>query len=221
MTSIMLIDDEPEIVRFVRRGLEAEGYQVSQATDGANGLLRALTEPTDLLILDLLMPGVDGRTVLGALLAHDPTRRILVLSAAADVQTRLGCLESGAVDFLAKPFSMRELLVRVRLRLAEPVHDSDQLTLRVGNLLLDLGRQQLLVSGRECDLSHREFLLLQHLMRKANAVCSRQELLSDVWGYEFDPGTNIVDVYVRRLRVKLANDSIRTVRNVGYQLRSA
>jgi len=217
----MLIDDEPEIVRFVRRGLEAEGYQVSQATDGASGLLRALTEHADLLILDLLMPGVDGRTVLRSVLAHDPTRRILVLSAAADIQTRLGCLEGGAVDFLAKPFSMRELLVRVRLRLSEPVHDSEQLTLRVGQLLLDLGQRQLWISGRVCDLSHREFLLLQHLMRKANSVCSRQELLADVWGYEFDPGTNIVDVYVRRLRMKLADNSIRTVRNVGYQLLSA
>jgi DNA-binding response OmpR family regulator len=224
MTRILVVDDEPDLLRFVRRALEAEGYRVQTAADGAEGLRLALTTEPDLIVLDLLMPGVDGQAVLSAVLAHDPEMRVLVLSATADVQARIACLERGAVDFLAKPFAVRELLARVRSRLRPDIngngsHAAD--VLRAGGITLDLRARRIQVDGRAIELSQREFLLLQHLMRNANAVCSRQELLSEVWGYDFDPATNVVDVCVGRLRAKMRKDVIQTVRNVGYQLQGA
>ena len=222
MTRILVVDDEPDLLRFVRRALEAEGYQVQTATDGGDGLRLALTTEPDLIVLDLLMPGVDGQAVLSAVLAHDPSTRVLVLSATADVQARIACLERGAVDFLAKPFAVRELLARVRSRLRSDGNGNQVAdVLRVGGITLDLRARRIQVDGRVSELSHREFLLLLHLMRHADVVCSRQELLSEVWGYDFDPATNVVDVYVGRLRAKLRKDLIQTVRNVGYQLQSA
>jgi DNA-binding response OmpR family regulator len=222
MTRILVVDDEPDLVRFVRRAFEAEGYQVLTATEGADGLRLALTEGPDLIVLDLLMPGVDGHAVLSGVLARHPSTRVLVLSAAADVEERVSCLERGAVDFLAKPFAIRELLARVRSRLRSPITEPEgEQQLRVGPMVLDLRVRRLRVEGREVYLSQREFFLLLHLMRNADAVCSRAELLSAVWGYDFDPATNVVDVYVGRLRAKLHKDLIQTVRNVGYQLQSA
>lgn len=216
-----MIDDEPEIVRFVRRALENEGHRVDTCTDGAEGLRRAMTERPDLVVLDLLMPGVNGQAVLGGLLAHDAAQLVLVLSAAADVQTRVECLERGAVDFMPKPFSVRELLARVRTRLRGPAAPKHQAVVRLGGLTLDLGRRELRIRGHACALTHRELLLVQCLMRRAGAPCSRQELLSEVWGYDFDPGTNVVDACVARLRSKLPDDIVRTVRNVGYRLQAA
>jgi DNA-binding response OmpR family regulator len=220
MARILVIDDEPDLVRFVRRALEAEGHHVLTATDGAVGLRMALTEVPDLTILDLLMPGVDGRAVLSGVLASQPAARVLVLSATADLEARIDCLEQGAIDFLGKPFAVRELTARVRSRLREasiaPGHD----VIRAAGVELNIQTRQLRIDGRATALSQREFLLLQHFMRKANTVCSREELLAEVWGYAFDPSTNVVDVYVARLRAKLRRDLIRTVRNVGYQLQS-
>ncbi|HEY0475285.1 MAG TPA: response regulator transcription factor [Kribbella sp.] len=222
MTRILVVDDEPDLVRFVRRAFEAEGYQVLTATDGAEGLRLAMTEGPDLIVLDLLMPGVDGNAVLSGVLVSHPTMRVLVLSAAADVDARVSCLERGAVDFLAKPFAIRELLARVRSRLRSPLSQPDtEAVLRVGPILLDLRARRIRVDGRDVLLSQREFLLLLHLMRNADAVCSRAELLSAVWGYDFEPATNVVDVYIGRLRAKVRKDLIQTVRNVGYQLQSA
>ncbi|MDX6259911.1 MAG: two-component system, OmpR family, response regulator [Kribbellaceae bacterium] len=221
MTKILVIDDEPDLVRFVRRALEAEGYQVLTTTNGLDGIRLALTERPDLVVLDLVMPGVHGEAVLSAVMAQDPDLRVLILSATGDVQLRISCLEQGAVDFLAKPFAVRELIVRVRSRLRENVATRRRDILQVGNIVLDLQARQLLVDGKPTVLSQREFLLLLHLMRNADAVCSRQELLSEVWGYDFDPATNVVDVCIGRLRAKLRPDLIVTVRNVGYQLQSA
>jgi DNA-binding response OmpR family regulator len=221
MTKILVIDDEPDLVRFVRRALETEGYQVLTSANGHDGIRLALTERPDLVVLDLIMPGVNGEAVLSALMAQDPGLRVLILSATGDVQLRISCLEQGAVDFLAKPFAVRELIVRVRTRLQENIAARRRDILQVGNIVLDLQARQLLVDGKPTVLSQREFLLLLHLMRNANAVCSRQELLSEVWGYDFDPATNVVDVCIGRLRAKLRPDLILTVRNVGYQLQSA
>ena len=223
MARILVIDDEPELVRFVRRALEAAGHVVTSANDGAVGLGAALNDPPDLVILDLVMPGVDGRGVLRAMHAARPDIKILVLSAEADVGARVELLEAGAVDFLAKPFAIRELLARVAAR----VTDGDQLDparndiLRVGAIALDVQARTLDVEGRQENLSQREFLLMRHLMCRADRVCSREELLAEVWGYAFDPATNVVDVCVARLRHKLRRDVIRTVRNVGYQLQSS
>jgi DNA-binding response OmpR family regulator len=221
MTKILVIDDEPDLVRFVRRALEAEGYQVLTSTNGLDGIRLALTERPDLVVLDLVMPGVHGEAVLSAVMAQDPGLRVLILSATGDVQLRISCLEQGAVDFLAKPFAVRELIVRVRSRLQENATSRRRDILQVGNIALDLQARQLLIDGKPTVLSQREFLLLLHLMRNANAVCTRQELLSEVWGYDFDPATNVVDVCIGRLRAKLRPDLIVTVRNVGYQLQSA
>ena len=221
MTKILVIDDEPDLVRFVRRALEAEGYQVLTSTNGLDGIRLALDQQPALIVLDLVMPGMHGEAVLSALMAQDSAYRILVLSATADVQLRIGCLEQGAVDFLAKPFAVRELIARVRGRLGEDTAHRQKNRLRVGDIVLDLEARQLLVDGRPTVLSKREFLLLRHLMRNADVVCSRQELLSEVWGYDFDPATNVVDVCVGRLRSKVRPDLIVTVRNVGYQLQSA
>ncbi|WP_328523134.1 response regulator transcription factor [Kribbella sp. NBC_00359] len=221
MTKILVIDDEPDLVRFVRRALEAEGYQVLTSTNGLDGIRLALDQQPALIVLDLVMPGMHGEAVLSALMAQDSAFRVLVLSATADVQLRIGCLEQGAVDFLAKPFAVRELIARVRGRLGEDTAHRQKNRLRVGDIVLDLEARQLLVDGRPTVLSKREFLLLRHLMRNADVVCSRQELLSEVWGYDFDPATNVVDVCVGRLRSKVRPDLIVTVRNVGYQLQSA
>jgi DNA-binding response OmpR family regulator len=221
MTKILIIDDAPDLLSFVRRALETETYQVLTCTDGLEGIRLALSERPDLVILDLVMPGVHGEAVLSALMAQDRSLRVMILSATGNVQLRIACLEQGAVDFLAKPFAIRELLARVRSRLQEDTSNRRKQTLRVGNLVLDQQARLLLVDGEPTPLSKREFLLLVHLMRNPDAVCSRQELLSEVWGYDFDPTTNVVDVCIRRLRAKLRSDLILTVRSVGYQLQSA
>jgi DNA-binding response OmpR family regulator len=184
-------------------------------------LSRALVDQPALIVLDLRMPGVNGQAVLAGVLAQDSTQRVLVLSAAADVETRVRCLERGAVDFLGKPFSVRELIARVRARLQESrPSDTPHDVIRVGNMTLDRHRRQLRVDGSIRDLSHREFLLLLSLMRRAGAPCSREELLSEVWGYDFDPGTNVVDACVARLRGKLPKGVVGTVRNVGYKIQN-
>ncbi|MDX6249542.1 MAG: hypothetical protein QOF10_2902 [Kribbellaceae bacterium] len=222
MTTILVVDDEPELVSFVRRALEAEGYQVLTATGGAEGLRVALTKKPDLMVLDLRMPEVDGEAVMAGVLARGPATRVLILSAVADVEARIRCLEQGAVDILSKPFAIQELLVRVRSRLRMPTEKGpDDYLLRVGPISLDVRARRLRVDGSEAMLSEREFLLMQHFMRKPDMVCSRSELLAAVWGYDFDPATNVVDVCVRRLRSKMTRDVIQTVRNVGYQLQSA
>lgn len=220
---ILVIDDEPELVRFIARALEAAGHVVTFANDGAVGLGLALNDVPDLVILDLVMPGVDGRNVLRALHAARPDIRILVLSAEADVGARVELLEAGAVDFLAKPFAIRELLARVAARVnqGDPLEPPRSDVLRVGPIALDVQARTLDVDGRQENLSHREFMLLRHLMCRADRVCSREELLAEVWGYAFDPSTNVVDVCVARLRHKLRRNVIRTVRNVGYELQSS
>lgn len=222
MARILVIDDEPDMVRFVKRALEADGHDVLTAVDGAVGLGLALSERPDLVVLDLVMPGVDGRHVLRAVRAAGPDVRVIVLSAESHVSARVELLESGAVDFLGKPFAIRELLARVRGRLTDLDRDAadEQVVLRAGRVTLDVLNRSLVVDGRTESLTQREFLLLRHLMRRAGRVCSREELLADVWGYAFDPATNVVDVCVARLRHKLRCDVILTVRNVGYQLQA-
>lgn len=222
MAKILVIDDEPGIVRFVHRALEADGHTVHTATDGAEGLRVAGEVNPDLVVLDLLMPGISGMGVLAALLAESPRSRVLVLSAVGDVQARVRCLDLGAVDFLAKPFAVSELVARVRSRLRDlPAPQTAPESLELGPFRLDLRTRRLLSGGRSIELSQREFSLLQHLMRNAGEVCTRAELLSEVWGYAFDPGSNVVDVTIARLRAKIEGMRIETVRNVGYALKQA
>ena len=220
---ILLVEDETRISRFIERSLRARSYDVDLSFTGPDGLSRALTGNYDLVILDLMLPGMNGADLLHELLEQRPEQRILVLSAISEVTMRVQVLDMGALDFLGKPFAISELLARVRARLRsdhvlEPV--AKEPFLQVGALRLDLSRRTLEVQDRTIDLTDREFRLLWHLMRRVNQVCSREELLADVWGYTFDPGSNVVDVYVRRLRRKLDTEMIETVRNVGYCLAS-
>lgn len=221
-TKILVVDDEPAILRFIRRALESEGYAVFTASDGAEGLRLVTEHRPALVILDLVMPGLSGTAVLAALLTDRNDARVLVLSAVGDVLARVRCLDAGAVDFLPKPFAVTELLTRVRSQLrAAGAEDQAAEELQCGSFTLDLRTRQLYSTTRHVELSQREFALMQHLMRNAGTVCTRAELLSEVWGYASDPGSNVVDVTIARLRSKIKDLRIETVRNVGYSLRHA
>jgi DNA-binding response OmpR family regulator len=221
---ILLIEDEPGIVDFVTRGLEAEGFPVQVAMDGVEGERRALRESFDLIVLDLMLPGRGGMEILGSLRRARLTVPVIVLTARGEIDDRVAGLDAGAVDYLVKPFSLAELSARVRaqIRLAT---QSPAASLRVGDIELSLLTREVHRAGRLVALSSTEFDLLVHLMRHRGRILSRQEILSAVWGYEHDPQTNIVDVYIGYLRRKLGTPEhpapILTVRSVGYRLDDA
>jgi DNA-binding response OmpR family regulator len=219
---ILVIEDEPRILAFVRRGLEAQGFVVDAAADGATGLRRVSDRHYDLIVLDLLLPGLDGLAVLRELSRREPALPVLILSARADLRTKLRGFELGARDYLAKPFALDELVARVRAQLrAAGAGEHEEIVLRVGMLELDVPRRRVQVEGRAADLTDREFHLLHHLVRHPGEIVSREQLLEAVWGYHFDPGSNVVDVCIRRLRKKLGAQSIETVRHVGYRVAAA
>ena len=220
---ILLIEDEARIRAFVARGLGADGFAVDEAADGEAGLARALAEDYDLVVLDLLLPGLDGLSVLAALGARRPELPVVILSARGDLRTKLKGFALGANDYISKPFSLDELLARARVQLRRrPPVGGDGSLLEVGKLTLDLARHAAHVDGEAAELTTREFALLYHLAVHAGEVVSRERLLSDVWGYHFDPCSNVVDVCVRRLRKKLGpRTPIETVRNAGYRLAAA
>ena len=220
---ILVVEDEARILAFLRRGLEAEGYTVAAADNGRDGLALASAGRWDLVVLDLLLPGLSGLQVLRELHRARPRLPVLILSARSDLQTKLRGFELGATDYVAKPFALDELLARVRVQLRRAVPPGDdEHVLRAGVVVLDLARRQARVGEVVTDLSDREFRLLHHLLLHAGEVISRERLLAEVWGYAFDPGSNVVDVCVRRLRRKLGADApIETVRNAGYRLAAA
>ena len=213
---ILVVDDEQRILRFLVRGLQAEGFAVDAADNGADGLHKALEGGYDLVILDLLMPGMDGASVLRQLVARHPAQAVLVLSCLNATATKVRLLEAGAEDYLAKPFSLDELLARVRARLR--VATGRATSLVAGRLRLDLIRREADSGSGPVALADREFLLLRELMQHTGTTVSKQRLLSAVWKYHFDPGSNVVDVYVRRLRAKLGADTITTMRGEGYRI---
>ena len=217
---ILVIEDEARIRSFLARGLEAEGYSVEGAADGHAGLALALGPSWDLVVLDLLLPGRGGLDVLRELHRERPALPVLVLSARSDLPTKLRGFELGAADYLPKPFSLAELIARVRVQLRKVASfDENGSLVGGGRLTLDLARRQARFNGTVCDLADREFRLLHHLLLHEGEVVSRERLLADVWGYGFNPGSNVVDVSVRRLRKKLGPDApIETVRHAGYRL---
>jgi len=201
----------------VSRGLRREGYSIDAVADGGEGLRLATSDQYDLVILDLLMPGVDGMAVLRVIVARKPQQAIMVLSALGGTHSKVECLEMVAQDYLAKPFSFDELSARIRARLrdAAKVHP---MHLAVGRLKLDLVRHVADSGAGPVALADREFRLLEELMRSPGQTISKERLLSTVWGYHFDPGSNVVDVYVRRLRAKLGGPTVVTVRGQGYRI---
>jgi two-component system, OmpR family, response regulator len=216
---ILVVEDEVGIRAFLARGLEAEGYSVECAADGTEGLARALELPWDLVVLDLLLPGLHGLGVLRRLREERPDLPVIVLSARSDLPTKLKGFELGASDYVPKPFALDELLARIRVQLRKGYPAEDEGIVRCRSLTLDLARRQARCGGTVCDLPDREFRVLHHLLRHEGEVISRERLLAEVWGYSFHPGSNVVDVCVRRLRKKLGPDApIETVRNAGYRL---
>ncbi|HEY2202440.1 MAG TPA: response regulator transcription factor [Solirubrobacteraceae bacterium] len=221
---ILLIEDEPGIVDFVKRGLAAEGFAVEAVLDGTEGERRALTESFDLIILDLMLPGRDGLQILGSLRQAKVTVPVIVLTARGEIEDRVGGLDAGAVDYLVKPFSLAELAARIRaqLRLAA---QAPATTLHVGDIEVSLLTREVHRAGKLVRLSSTELELLVYLMRHRGQVLSREEILSTVWGYRHDPQTNVVDVYIGYLRRKLGSPDdpapVLTVRSVGYRLDDA
>jgi DNA-binding response OmpR family regulator len=218
---ILIIEDDRRISGFLRRGLEAEGYHVLLAEDGRDGLDQIRHQGVDLVILDRLIPYIDGLEVCRIIRQERRPVLVLMLTAKESIRDRVDGLQSGADDYLTKPFAFDELVARIEaLRRRRPGLDPVEL-LQVGSLTLDPATRRVASSGREIALTVREFELLRYLMQNAGRVVSRQRLLSNVWNYGFDPGTKIVEVYIRYLRQKLGSDgpaTIRTVRGIGYML---
>jgi DNA-binding response OmpR family regulator len=215
---ILIVEDEARIRAFLAGAFEAEGLLADVASDGEQGLARALSGNYQLVILDLMLPGRDGLELLRELHRLRPELPVLILSARSDLATKLRGFELGAVDHLAKPFALAELLARARVSLRRATAADPGNVVRAGDLALDLARRQAIVGERHIDLSDREFRLLHFLVLHAGEVVSRELLLSEVWGYDFNPGSNVVEVCIRRLRRRLGPEApIETVRHAGYR----
>jgi DNA-binding response OmpR family regulator len=221
---LLLIEDEPGIVDFVSRGLEAEGFVVEAAMDGIEGERMALGGNFDAIVLDLMLPRRGGLEVLGSVKRSMPNVPVIVLTARGEIEDRVEGLDAGAVDYLVKPFSMAELVARVRAQL-RVIAQASSSTLRAEDIEVDLMTRKVRRDGQSVTLSTTEFELLVYLMRHHGQVVSREQILGSVWGYEHDPATNVVDVYVGYLRRKLSRGReaapIFTVRAVGYRLGSS
>ena len=218
---ILVIEDEPGIVDFLERGLRAQGFDVISATDGVSGASAALAQDVDLVVLDLMLPGRGGLAVLAALHDAKPGLPVIVLTALGEVEHRVAGLDAGAVDYLTKPFSLTELAARIRAQLRAAAQ-TPRTTLSAGDIEVDLITREVRRGGESVRLSTTEFELLTYLMHNRGHVLSREQIQRAVWGYEYDPGTNVVDVYIgylrRKLRTQGTNAPIVTVRSVGYRL---
>lgn len=220
---LLLVEDDPRIVSFVKRGLDAEGYKVDVARNGREALDMARAETFALILLDRMLPGIDGLTVCARLREEGTRSRILMLTAKDRVEDRVEGLRGGADDYLTKPFAFAELLARIDALLRRSELADSPSILEVGELRMDLAAKTVWRNGQVISLTAKEFKLLAYLLTNAGDVVSRSRLLSDVWGLSFDPGTKLVDVYVRYLRRKIDGDNpeslIRTVRGFGYVIR--
>lgn len=222
MTRILIAEDEERIVSFLEKGLQANGYTTIAVGSGPDAIALARDDAFDMLILDLGLPGVDGHEVLRQVRGRGERLPIIVLTARSGLEDTVGVLDNGADDHVAKPFRFEELLARVRLRLRDDSHPDSGgagTALAVGDMVLDLRTRRVAIAGSDIELTAREFALMETFMRNPQRVLSRMELLSSAWGYDFDPNSNVVDVYVRYLRNKVGADRIQTVRGAGYRLR--
>jgi two-component system, OmpR family, copper resistance phosphate regulon response regulator CusR len=215
---ILIVEDEERIASFVEKGLRANGFATTVVGDGEAAYEYAVTGGFDLIVLDIGLPGKDGFTVLRQLREARVSVPVIVLTARDSVRDTVAGLEGGADDWMTKPFRFEELLARVRLRMRTAARAPEVTVLRSGELSLDLRTRRARSGQRTVDLTAREFVLLELFLRHPGQVLSREQILSHVWGYDFDPGSNIVDVYVRALRKKLGADRVETVRGMGYRL---
>ena len=215
MTRILVVEDDARISAFLEKGLRAAGYVPVVVGTAQKAEAVAVTEELDLVVLDMGLPGGDGLAVLRALRAAGRQMPVIVLTGLAE-RDAATCLEAGADDYMRKPFAFDELLARIRTRLRDS-SSRDGLSLEVGGIHLDLRTRRAVLDGRVIDLTNREFALLETFMRHSDHVLSREQLLSQVWGYHFDPTTNLVNVYVNTLRKKVGADRIQTVRGAGYR----
>ena len=217
MNRILIVEDDAGMASFLDRGLASRGYATKVVNDGASAVAIAGDSDFDLVILDLGLPDVDGLSVLRELRRRGERLPILILTARDDATDKVEGLDAGADDYVTKPFGLDELLARVRVRLRGK-GSSEPTVLEAGGLTLDVRTRRAMAGGATVELTAREFTMLETFMRHAGQVLSREQLLSHVWGYDYDPGSNVVEVYVRYLRRKLGEDAIETVRGMGYRL---
>jgi DNA-binding response OmpR family regulator len=222
MPHILIVEDEIRIASFIQKGLRSQGFTTTVVTDGEQVLDVVASSTFDLLILDLGLPSKDGFQVLQELRGQGEHLPVIILSARGDINDKVAGLEGGADDYMTKPFRFEELLARVRLRLRNhrTSKDTTDLTLRSGNVVLDLRTRQVKIGDRFIELPAREFAMLEMFCRHPGQVISREQLLDHVWGYDYNPGSNIVDVYIGYLRKKLGSKIVETVRGMGYRLRT-
>lgn len=218
MSSILIIEDENRIAAFVAKGLKAAGYSSQTIGTGTGGVALAVDGGFDLIILDIGLPDIDGFEVLERIRGQGVSTPVIMLTARSSVADRVAGLEGGADDYMPKPFSFEELLARVRLRLRSETSNSEVFQLTHRGITLDLRSRRVQVNDHWIDLSAREFALAEVFLRNPGQVLSREQLLSAVWGYDFDPGSNVVDVYVSYLRAKLGKERFETLRGMGYRL---
>ena len=218
MTNILIVEDEVRISTFVDKGLRAAGYACTVCADGADALALAQTGQFDLILLDIGLPSLDGYEILRRLRVTDQLTPVIMLTARDSVEDTVVSLDSGANDYLAKPYKFDELLARIRIRIRDrPAAATNEL--RHGDICLDLRTRRAKIGTMPVDLSPREFAVAEEFLKNPEHILSRGQLLSRVWGYDFDPGSNVVDVYIRYLRAKFGTDFIETVRGAGYRLK--
>ena len=218
MSNILVVEDSERIATFIVKGLQSHGYQVTHTPNGEDALKLSAAAEFDLVILDIGLPGIDGFAVLEQLRGSGNEVPVIVLTARDSVDNTVASFEGGADDYMSKPFSFEELLARVRRRISTPGEVVTETTLSHKDIVLDLRTRRVSAAGIDHDLTAREFTMLEFFLRHAGQVLSREQILSRVWGFDHDPGSNVVDVYIRYLRQKLGNDSIQTVRGMGYRL---